>query len=580
MTEEAKNTENDAKSSENKENTNVMDHNEMYDLNSNENSQINYDRGDSTEIKIVTGLENSVDDTLGNNWVDDSVNKTVKTEQDDEKPLAIGWKKEEKEDNNDNVFSSTPKTEPAPYLGLVNNSMTCYLNAVIQTLFMTPEFRDCMYKWKESEEVNKEKSIPYNLQKLFLELQFSPKEKIKAVETINLTKSFGWKSSDRDMQNDVQELIRKLFEALEPKLANTDMKDIITELYQGKTNDCIKCKTCSYVSPKDDSFLDLNLAVKSFGAEKAFHSLEESLKDYLKVETIDGVNCSQCNEKREIEKYIEIKEFPYLLTIQLKRFDFDYMSMQRIKLSDRVEFKNFMDLSDFIAEDPMNISPDGPAVKPTEYELYSVIIHSGSANTGHYYAYIKSFDNQKWYSFNDENIEEISEERLKGVFGDDKQYYASSYSSSTNAYIFLYRRIDESKNKKFEYDLEKLPSHIQEMVKEIKEYNKDSGNSGSRHVSWMHSSATNTLSELPGPFTGGGTPYQNEKKRIDIYMPMSIADPSKPALSLADSNWDNLVSRYIYVRKSDENYLDVAEKCFNKFKLYFWGCQFLKTNHF
>lgn len=32
------------------------------------------------------------------------------------------------------------------YVGLVNQAMTCYLNSLIQTLYMTPEFRNAIYK--------------------------------------------------------------------------------------------------------------------------------------------------------------------------------------------------------------------------------------------------------------------------------------------------------------------------------------------------------------------------------------------------------------------------------------------------
>lgn len=32
------------------------------------------------------------------------------------------------------------------YVGLVNQAMTCYLNSLLQTLFMTPEFRNALYK--------------------------------------------------------------------------------------------------------------------------------------------------------------------------------------------------------------------------------------------------------------------------------------------------------------------------------------------------------------------------------------------------------------------------------------------------
>lgn len=38
------------------------------------------------------------------------------------------------------------------------------------------------------------------------------------------------------------------------------------------------------------------------------------------------------------------------------------------------------------------------------YELYSIMIHSGGAYGGHYYAYIKSFEDGKWYNFNDSSV--------------------------------------------------------------------------------------------------------------------------------------------------------------------------------
>lgn len=56
------------------------------------------------------------------------------------------------------------------YVGLVNQAMTCYLNSLLQALFMTPEFRNAMYKW-EFDGQSETKSIPYQLQKLFLNMQ-------------------------------------------------------------------------------------------------------------------------------------------------------------------------------------------------------------------------------------------------------------------------------------------------------------------------------------------------------------------------------------------------------------------------
>lgn len=66
---------------------------------------------------------------------------------------------------------STPRTNYG-YVGLVNQAMTCYLNSLLQALFMTPEFRNAMYNW-EFDGKDEDKSIPYQLQKLFLNLQVS-----------------------------------------------------------------------------------------------------------------------------------------------------------------------------------------------------------------------------------------------------------------------------------------------------------------------------------------------------------------------------------------------------------------------
>lgn len=59
---------------------------------------------------------------------------------------------------------------PNNYVGLVNQAMTCYLNSLLQALYMTPEFRNALYNW-EFDGVNETRSIPFQLQKLFLNLQ-------------------------------------------------------------------------------------------------------------------------------------------------------------------------------------------------------------------------------------------------------------------------------------------------------------------------------------------------------------------------------------------------------------------------
>lgn len=265
------------------------------------------------------------------------------------------------------VFSG-PAT--VPFVGLVNQAMTCYLNSLLQALFMTPEFRNALYRWEfDGSEKDEVTSIPYQLQKLFLNLQTSDKT---SVETTALTRSFGWDSSEAWQQHDIQELCREMFDALEKKFKDTDQADLINRLYEGTMTDYVKCLECSTEKSREDKFLDIPLTVRPFGSTVAYSSVvhlslnnfkrsikiiffqEEALRAFVQPETLEGNNqylCERCGKKCDAHKGLKIKKFPYILTLHLKRFDFDYSLMNRIKLNDKVTFPENINLNGFIQKE-------------------------------------------------------------------------------------------------------------------------------------------------------------------------------------------------------------------------------------
>lgn len=71
------------------------------------------------------------------------------------------------------------------------------------------------------------------------------------------------------------------------------------------------------------------------------------------------------------------------------------------------------------------------------YELIAVINHTGSAYSGHYYSFIKSFEDNKWYEFNDTNISPISIEGMcRRTFG--------MKEIGSSAYMLFYRRYNST----------------------------------------------------------------------------------------------------------------------------------------
>ena len=78
-------------------------------------------------------------------------------------------------------------------MGLVNQAMTCYLNSLLQTLYMTPEFRNALYKWRFMSADDGAKCIPYQLQKLFIHLQVNSYYSLIVVRYAYLFQGFSQK---------------------------------------------------------------------------------------------------------------------------------------------------------------------------------------------------------------------------------------------------------------------------------------------------------------------------------------------------------------------------------------------------
>ncbi|KAG2388438.1 hypothetical protein C9374_000602 [Naegleria lovaniensis] len=363
--------------------------------------------------------------------------------------------------NNNNNSNTSTTTTQNNFVGLANQGATCYLNSLVQSLFHTPEFRYVIFKWRydAQRDPSKERCIPYQLQRLFAYLTLS---KRKAVPTTSLTKSFGWEQSDAFVQHDVQELNRLLFDAIDVSLIgsrNIDNKEeqqngltpkikeltnfhdvLISDIYSGIMLDYIEAKDHRRESgepvgrAREDIYMDLQLVVRSVS------SVEEALDNYVKPELLEGNEQWICeelgNKKIDAIKGLKLKTLPYILTLHLKRFDYDLQTWTRIKLGNMVTFPYELDMKKYVT------NQSGSHI----YDLFAVLIHSGSALGGHYYAYIKSLSNGKWYNFNDSNVSEIDAQQVKLMYGTNDASATGRYSSSTNAYMLLYRKRDDNLN--------------------------------------------------------------------------------------------------------------------------------------
>ncbi|KAL6518676.1 ubiquitin carboxyl-terminal hydrolase 13 [Orobanche hederae] len=345
------------------------------------------------------------------------------------------------------------------FVGLKNQGATCYMNSLLQTLYHIPYFRKAVYHMPTNVNDMPSASIPLALQSLFYKLQYSD----NSVATKELTKSFGWDSYDAFLQHDVQELNRVLCEKLEEKMKRTVVEGAIQRLFEGHHKNYIECINVDYKSSRKESFYDLQLDVKGC------HDVYASFDKYVAVEHLDGDNKYHAEEHglQDAKKGVLFIDFPPVLQLHLKRFEYDFVRDIMVKINDRYEFPLQLDLD---IDNGKYLSPDADRTVRNLYTLHSVLVHSGGVHGGHYYAFIRPTLSSQWYKFDDERVtKEDMKKALEELYGGEEEHTVQTnpglnntpfkFTKHSNAYMLVYIR---------ESDKDKIVCHVDE--KDIAEH--------------------------------------------------------------------------------------------------------------
>ncbi len=352
-----------------------------------------------------------------------------------------------------------------PRTGLINFSVTCYMNATIQCLlatiplsqfFLDNRWRGFLQKnWKGSNGIMPE--IYANL------IRSMWKNDVQAIRPSSLRNFCARLNKEWgvDRQQDAKEffdfLVDCLHEDLNVNWERTPLRPLTVEeelrrertqvhivsrtewerychressfvsnLFAGQHASRLRCTTCRNTSTTYEAFYSISVEIPRSGKG----DIHDCLRSYCQEEMLSGDEvwkCSQCKCEREATKQITITRAPQFLVIHFKRFSASKTESAR-KVHTPIDFPlHGLNMGPYMIPPPSpevarQVSKlaggDGvvdPAITPPyQYDAYGVMRHLGkSGSGGHYISLVKDSARGCWRKFDDERATDFDPHKLK-----------------------------------------------------------------------------------------------------------------------------------------------------------------------